>query len=262
MKRTVIHWTIALSALTFIFAGEDALNQLKITKGEAQEYVAAALETGTPQFPYSAAKIADAARVEIVKAMGALAKAYTKTEAFNKWYQEYCERNKPKPGGLMKTAAENRKTYVESLKQSLATTEAQYAKAPENAKKAFKDAIDMTKKMIADAEKPNPKQDKQMDEYAKTSNDYIRKQDAEKLAQWELDFPKDSKPLLRKRLQEFLDFTATVDFNAQLVDDKGIKRFAKPEYERMNGKWKQCFRVGKEPVDAGRAIAKEWLKEL
>jgi hypothetical protein len=262
MKRTIIHWILALSAMTLIFAGDDVLNQLNITKGQAEQYVAKTLESGNLQFAYEARKIVGVARVELVKVMGTIAKAYTKTEAFTKWYQEYREQNKPKPSDLMKTAAENRKTSVENLKQSLAAMEEAYAKAPAQYKKAQKEGIDMAKKMIADTEKPNPKQDKQMDEYAKSSNELIKKQDVEKLAQWEVDFPKDSKPFLKNRLKEFLDFTATVDFNAQIVEDQGVKRFVKPEYEHMNGKWKQCFRVGKEATDAGRAIAKDWLKEL
>lgn len=262
MKRTIIHWILALSSLTFIFAGDDVLKQLNITKEQAEQYVANTLESGYLQFSYSAAKLPGAARVELVKVMGTVAKAYTESEAFSKWYQEYRERNKPQPSPPMNTAAENRKTQVESLRKALAEMEAAYTKAPDNAKKAYKESVDMTKKMIKDTEKSNPEYDRMTDQYAKQSNDAAKKQDAEKLAQWELGYPKDPKPLLKKRLQEFLDLSATVDFNAQLVEDKWKMKFAKPEYENKGAKWKQCFRVGKDAVDAGRTIAKDWMKEL
>ena len=39
-------------------------------------------------------------------------------------------------------------------------------------------------------------------------------------------------------------------------------QFANPEYEKKSGQWKLCYRAGKEPVEAARAFAKEWLGEM
>jgi transposase-like protein len=264
MKSHFFHTLLGAMCLAFVFAGEDALQKLNITKEKAEEYIGNSLEGGYFQFPYTARKIAAGARVEIVKGIGALAQAYTKTEAFNKWYQELRERKKPKPGELMKTAAENRKEMVASLKKSVADMEKQSAQSSADVKKMLKESIESTKKMIKEQEKPDPEQDKLMDTYTQQANEQIKKQDAEKLAQWEQEYPKDAKPFVKKRLQEFLEFTATVDFNAQLVEDKEGKfmKSANPAYEQKDGKWKQCYRIGKEPVEAARSIVSAWIKQL
>ena len=71
-------------------------------------------------------------------------------------------------------------------------------------------------------------------------------------------FPADANVLIKQRLKEFLDVSATVDFDARLNGSM----FANPEYEAKSGQWKMCFRAGKAVVEAAREEAKAWLKEL
>ncbi len=69
--------------------------------------------------------------------------------------------------------------------------------------------------------------------------------------------------MIRKRLQEFLQLTADINFDAALTTDQhGVKHFADEELERKDYNWKLCFRSGKETVTAARAYAEQWLKEL
>jgi len=56
--------------------------------------------------------------------------------------------------------------------------------------------------------------------------------------------------------------SATVDFNAKVAKSGALMRFADPRYESRPKEWKLCYRAGKEAVDAARAAATEWLKEL
>lgn len=70
--------------------------------------------------------------------------------------------------------------------------------------------------------------------------------------------PSDPNELVRKRLQEFLKVSETVDFDAELQGTS----FAKPSYEAKSQQWKACFRAGKEVVAAAREEAQAWLKEL
>jgi hypothetical protein len=79
---------------------------------------------------------------------------------------------------------------------------------------------------------------------------------------WEQQFPGDPKMLLARRLREFLDVTADVDFDAALVDRGGKKVFAEPRYESKSADWKVCFRAGQAAMTAARAAAAAWLKEL
>lgn len=71
-------------------------------------------------------------------------------------------------------------------------------------------------------------------------------------------YPADPQKLIRQRLEEFLDVSGSVDFEARLNG----RMFANPEYERKDDKWKMCYRAGREVVAAARVEAQTWLKEL
>lgn len=77
-------------------------------------------------------------------------------------------------------------------------------------------------------------------------------------AEDEKKYPSDPREMIRKRLQEFLDLSATVDFDATTVSG----RFENPAYEAKSNQWKMCYRAGKPVVEAARAEAQAWLGEL
>lgn len=77
---------------------------------------------------------------------------------------------------------------------------------------------------------------------------------------WEAAFPEDPSVLVKQRLEEYLKLVSTVDFNAQLADKDGRKRFVNPAYEKKSNKWKACFRAGKEVNEVVTAFVKNWLK--
>lgn len=73
---------------------------------------------------------------------------------------------------------------------------------------------------------------------------------------------KDYKRIIAKQLQQFLDLSATVDFNAQTVQKGNKLVFVNPAYESKSPVWKLCFRSGKEAVTGARKFAQQWLNEL
>ncbi len=75
----------------------------------------------------------------------------------------------------------------------------------------------------------------------------------------EKKYPADPKDLVKKRLEDFLALSATVDFEATLTSNK---MFTNPEYEKKDPAWKMCYRAGKEVVAAAREEAQKWLDEL
>lgn len=79
---------------------------------------------------------------------------------------------------------------------------------------------------------------------------------------WEKTYPVDPSVLVKKRLQEYLQLAATVDFTAKLTepDKYKIKKFVNPVYEKKSLKWKAIYRAGKEVNDVVTAFVKEWLK--
>ena len=83
-----------------------------------------------------------------------------------------------------------------------------------------------------------------------------------RLAAFERRWPADPKSLVARRLQEFLDISKDVDFDAKLVPAGKLMRFADPRYEEKPPTWKLCFRSGREAVAAAREAAQAWLKAI
>lgn len=87
----------------------------------------------------------------------------------------------------------------------------------------------------------------------------------EEHAAWEENYPADFRTAIAKRLRDFLALSATVDFEAKLVpcqNSSGHSCFADPAYEEKPAEWKRCYRAGKQPVEAARTFAANWLREL
>lgn len=77
-------------------------------------------------------------------------------------------------------------------------------------------------------------------------------------SQNEKNYPSDATEMVKKRLTDFLEVSATVDFDAELNGS----RFANPEYEKKSPWWKMCYRAGKPVIEAARDEAQKWLDEL
>ena len=83
-----------------------------------------------------------------------------------------------------------------------------------------------------------------------------------RLATWQQDFPDDPRPLVIRRLHEFLDLSASVDFNGRTTGPTHTGSFVNPAYQSKPDQWKLCFRAGKDGTTAARTAAQAWLKEL
>jgi hypothetical protein len=70
--------------------------------------------------------------------------------------------------------------------------------------------------------------------------------------------PSDPNECIKKRLEQFLEVSATVDFDAELNGSQ----FVKKKYENQSDQWKLCYRAGREVVEVAREEAEKWLKEL
>lgn len=77
---------------------------------------------------------------------------------------------------------------------------------------------------------------------------------------WEKAYPTDPAILVKKKLQEYLQLVATVDFTAKLITTGDRAKFVNPVYEKKNLKWKAIYRAGKEVNEVVTAFVKEWLK--
>lgn len=107
-------------------------------------------------------------------------------------------------------------------------------------------------------------QQKLMDENQKRIDALIEesKKPFEGKANWEKKYPADPSVLVKKRLEEYLQLVATVDFNAALTepDKYKVKKFTNPAHEKKSLKWKAIYRAGKEVNEVVIAFVKDWMK--
>lgn len=209
-------------------------------------------------------KIAVGDRAAAVREVAEYAKAYTRSEDFKKKYLEYRTGMKPTPPEKPKPMAQQRKEQKESMQTSIKETETIMKSMPADQQEMMKGVIIMYKEQLKELDDPNnPMFSADMEKMWQQGYEAQVKDHEDKLATWEKDYPSTPNTMVKKWLTEFLDVSKDVDFNAKLVDGEyGKKQFAKPEYERKDGNWKMCFRAGKETVETGRTLAKQWLTEL
>lgn len=244
-KKTISIAVIILSAMfaAFRISGDDILERLGITKDAAGYSILYNITGNSFSLPYakSAAMVAKGDKVGAAKELCSYIKAYCSSEEFLKAYNKKREENKPTSEPQRYDAQ-----TIKIMKESLASME-KMAKDPNMTSYMDKSALDNMKKQIEDyklqieeAEDPTPNKTK-----------------------WEKQYPADVKILIRKKIEEYLSFVKTVDFNAETTLNKYNKKiFNNPEYERKSTQWKACYRAGKEVNDAVIVFANEWLKEL
>ncbi|TDH28827.1 hypothetical protein EXU57_01790 [Segetibacter sp. 3557_3] len=201
-------------------------------------------------------------RAAITRDVAAYAKTYVQSEAFKKEYALLKARNKPEPLQKIQTPEELRADMIKRAKETLESSKESQRKATGDTKKIFDQMIEYAQQNLKMAENPENKNIK-----AYTKNFPAMKQQMEqgyqaRIKDWEAKYPDNYMPMIKMRLQEFLKTTENIDFNAALVDKKGVRYFVNPEYERKNNQWKLAFRAGKPAVQAARAFVEEWIKEI
>jgi hypothetical protein len=87
------------------------------------------------------------------------------------------------------------------------------------------------------------------------------------MARWQEQFPADRQVLFARRLREFLDATAGVDFEARKNTIRSpagetVGFVMSPTCEGKPWQWLDAFVVGKEATTAARAAAAAWLNEI
>jgi len=204
---------------------------------------------------------APASRAALVRNAIAWAKTYTESPVFKAAYEKERQASRPSPPEAQGTVEDElarqraeRQKAVDDMKQGLAQMAPEMRKAMET---AIKEAEAANKKMDADP---------QMVAVFRQMVEAQRAEDREaykgRLAAYERNWPADPKVLVARRLQEFLDISKDVDFDAKLVPAGKLMRFADPRYEEKPPTWKLCFRSGREAVAAAREAAQGWLKAI
>lgn len=203
-------------------------------------------------------------RAEMVELIGSRIKEYVNTQEFINNYNEFRETRKPSEPEKPKYSDELKEEQKASLNNTIKEMEANMKNLQADQKPMFEEIINQLKQQLKDIDDPEKSlYTPQTDDIIKQSYEQQLEYYAADLKIWNEDYPVNNpKPLIKKWLDGFLSKSKDIDFNAQLNTVNKRQVFVNPEYEKKDSQWKLYFRAGKEPVEAARKFASNWLSEL
>jgi hypothetical protein len=268
--RVLTLLTISLSAgfllLSFSVAkfNEELFKQLGITGDQANRSILYSTLGG--HLTYSGVKslknFATGDRVKMVQQLAAYSKQYTRTQAFKTEYEKLRNRRKPAEPLPMKTVEAIREEERVRLERGIKQQEINAKSDNPKIRNSVQYALPRMQKELSELNNPDNKVIKQRADQAKAAHERGIKSYNDALQKLEADYPANPDHFIRKRLQEILTMTADVDFDAELRQDKDLKKFVNPVYEKKPAEWKLAFRAGKEATNAVRAEAEKWIREI
>jgi len=200
-----------------------------------------------------------AVRAEMVTAVLTFGKAYLRSDAFAARYAEFRDANRPEAPESDATSGSN--AMAKAMEENIKQMQEEMKRMPPDVQKQMQEVIEamraQMKEMLDD-----PETRQMMDDSARMEMEEKKRNHEAALREFDARYPADLDQLIARRLREFLDTTADIDFGAKLVTSGERKTFADEALEQKSAEWKLCFRAGKPAVDAARAFAQAWLTEL
>ena len=261
MKKKFHSVFLIAAFIGFAAFTNDVLQQLSLAEEDAKEAIKDNFINGGLYFPdnQTIKTIAVAKRSTTVGALGDYMKQYIYSPEFAEAYEEAKQDAKPAGKADTKALIENR---LQQIEEELPHAEENLKNAAPAMKKLNQLSVDQLKQ-----EREALKNTKHP-----MHNDYVsnlKDEEEENAGQQEMEakffdekYPATVKELVKKRLREFLAFTADINFNAQLVQQGKFKVFADAALESKDANWKKCFRAGPETIGAARKYAQQWLVQL
>lgn len=269
LRITVLLFVLSLFALLLLSFSTarfyaDVFAKLGLTKQQTEHSITRSFLAGYLDYveAKNLKKIFLNDRAGIVTDLGNYAKEYVKSPAFIKEYNNYREGYKPAPPQKIQTADELRTESISRLNETIKKMEADIRKANAQMKPIFENIQAEAKKQLAEYQDPNNKMLLTYQKNYPATILLIEEGYKKQLQNWESEYPGNHLIFVKKRLHQFLAETESIDFNAELFEKNGIQYFVKREYESKGSRWKMAYRAGKEMVDAGRKIAKDWIIEI
>lgn len=204
-------------------------------------------------------------RVSAIQSIGNNVKEYLSSKEFVKNYNQLREDRKPTAPEAPKLSDQLKQEQKNNLLNAIAEAEKNKKQMGADQQAMFDEIINVYKQQLADIDDPEKTMYKpEMDDYIKQSYQMQIDEYNNKLAEWENEYPKDNPNLMIKKwINNFLDKSADINFDAKLEKDKyGKMKFVDQQYEYKDSQWKLYYRAGKETVNAARTFAQNWVKEL
>ena len=256
---------IGLFSFTVRSASEAVFQRLGMSQSEADQNISRSILQG--YLSHAGARnmksIAVGDRAAVVKDLMLYARQYTKSEAFQKQYEALRAQQKPEAPVAAESAVDIRTKMVADLKKSIKSTEEAMAKMNDETKKMMDESLAMLKAQLKEYENPESEMVKLLASGSAQTYAYEQEAYKEKLVKWEKQYPANSQAFVKVRLQQFLNETKDIDFNAALQDNgRGKMKFVNPAFEAKSSDWKKAFRAGKDATTTARQMAQQWLQEL
>ncbi|MBC5993930.1 hypothetical protein [Pontibacter cellulosilyticus] len=255
---------IGLFSFTARSASEAVFQRLGMSQSEADQNISQSILQG--YLSHAGARnlksIAIGDRAAAVKDLMLYAKQYTKSDAFQKQYEALRTQQRPQAPAAAESEEDIRSKMVSDLKKSIKSTEESMAKMNDETKKMMAESLAMLKAQLKEYENPNSEMVKMLAAGSAQTNAYEQEAYKEKLVKWQKQYPADAQAFVKVRLQQFLNETKDIDFNAALKDSgRGKMKFVNPAFEAKSSDWKKAFRAGKDATTTARQIAQQWLQE-
>lgn len=245
-------------------AGSEVLGKLGLTPASAHESILDSLVSGQVynDAAFRAFKaLAPSARAAVVRGGLNWIKTHVSTAEFKAAYDRYREEQKPQPAEPVAPADEQLKQQKAELKNSIAEMRKNMAGLDAETRRTFEETIQQMQAQF-DALEQNPEMLATLQQGLEMQREDDKRQYEEQLRFWEEEYPADLCFLIKKRIREFMETSADVDYAAKLVKSGSKMRFADEAYEEKPEEWKICFRAGKEATEAAREFASAWLAEM
>lgn len=249
-----------------IAAYSDFWQQLGITEKDGSEKIRESFLNGYLQY-YGVRNFKNIAlddRKAVATDLLNYTKKYVQSSDFKKAYELKRQNMKPREVTRQpRTEDQIRQDLIAKAKKEIDKIEKSLkAATQENIKKIYQDSYDRQKKQLEEYQKPDNRTIAMMANGEKAQYEQEIKRYAEKMKNWEADYPADPSLFVKKRLQEVLTVTAGIDYNAELMEKNKKKVFVNPEYEKKPLNWKAGFRAGKEVTETVRTLVQQWMQEL
>jgi hypothetical protein len=206
-------------------------------------------------------RVPEAARGAATTALFAWAKAYVNSPSFATDYARIRSESKPQLRERAPTVDEELKQQLDESLAAYESGKAAAAALPAGERETFLASL----KQVFDM-RHNPEMQRILRAGLEEERAKSQAGKDQVMARWQEAFPADRQVLFARRLREFLDATADVDFEARTHVVKNLAGetvgFVLSDAHRAKPwQWLDAFVVGKEATAAARAAAEAWLTE-
>ncbi|HYJ37293.1 MAG TPA: hypothetical protein VEV87_01705 [Chitinophagaceae bacterium] len=211
----------------------------------------------------SAKSIAQGDRLAVINQLVAHSKKYIASDEFKRKYENERKLRMPAAPQISTISADSIRRVEKARIEAAIKYEEGNANHPNSkVRNAVPYRIENLKKDLKAVDDPNNKRILMIINQAEAWNTALLNQYKKDLQKLDTDLPPNPRDLIKRRLQEILDITAEVDYDAELMEVGKYKKFVNPLYEKKSKDWKLAFRAGRQNTEAVREIAKEWLEEF